>query len=276
MKLVLINSEPILAILTWSLLPILVCMSTTSSYSKIWAALLFCSVLRVDGSDLKVADEIDQILQETKKEARNPRIGWKKAAIQTAILLDTRDPKSVTAALYRNLKREGSDGVMRAIVSRVSHTAKNAFAPDAWLDFVSHEEDPMIKTHGLMIFDGTDHKSSKRFKSMLKEALKDARIGTSVYGEGRAYSNVGERVCDEAYNMLMEDRPDRPPEHPLDVSGDDLSTRNRLIMKLCAELGVSGPLSPDAILPKATNAKPEASKNVSPAPRTSGTQRAPL
>ena len=147
------------------------------------------------------------------------------------------------------------------MVARIAQTT-SAFLPELWLDIVDDEQDSMIKTAAFMIFYGTQFREDKRFSAMLKVALKDTRVGGVLVGEGHAYSSVGTRVCDEAYNMLMEGRTDRPPEFPLDVSGDDMSTRNRLIMKLCAELGVSGPLSPDAILPKPTTTNFEAATDV--------------
>ena len=67
-------------------------------------------------------------------------------------------------------------------------------------------------------------------------------MGRPLVGEEPAYADAGPRVCDAAYNLLMRERKDRPAEFPLDVSGDSLATRDRLVTQLAAELGVPGPM----------------------------------
>ncbi|MGV3660869.1 MAG: hypothetical protein ACO1TE_11825 [Prosthecobacter sp.] len=194
------------------------------------------------------AQVVDNILQEAQKTARKTALGWKKVAIQTAATLDAHEANVVTNALYARLKADGPDGAMRAMVSRIACTTKS-FSPDAWLAKLPAEQDPFILVAGTQIFGLTEFKGDPRFQDLLHSFLKDTRVGRRLVGEEGAYSDNGARVCDAVYNILMSGQKDRPPEFPLDVAGDTVETRDRLITQLCVKLGVPGPTSSDTSKP---------------------------
>lgn len=188
--------------------------------------------------------EVEEILVNTFNEAKAAPGSYKKVALVTVEQLLPYPKQVVTKALYEQLLIGGP------IVARLARDNR-LFDPDLWMDLTIKEQDRYIKMKALGTFNMEPRPSSEdRFIALLKECLKDTREGVPPIGdEERAYTDTGLRVCDIAYNKLMSRRPEAvwPGVYPLDTVGDSVTTRDRFITEMCAELGVSGPTSPDAI-----------------------------
>ena len=83
-------------------------------------------------------------------------------------------------------------------------------------------------------------------RKLASTVLYDKGSGLRRYGEARAYSSEGKRVCDVAYNILVS-KLGLEAAHPLlDVDNNVTSQRDQMIEKLGVELKLPKPPSWDA------------------------------
>jgi hypothetical protein len=88
-----------------------------------------------------------------------------------------------------------------------------------------------------------DHAKGEIIKKLAESVLYDRGAGLRRYGEARAYSSEGKRVCDVAYNVLVS-RTIRGEAYPLlDVDNNDVIQRDQMIEKLGVELELPTPNS---------------------------------
>jgi len=88
-----------------------------------------------------------------------------------------------------------------------------------------------------------DHAKGEIIKKLAESVLYDRGSGLRRYGEARAYSSEGKRVCDVAYNVLVS-RTIRGEAYPLlDVDNNDVIQRDQMIEKLGVELELPTPNS---------------------------------
>lgn len=86
-----------------------------------------------------------------------------------------------------------------------------------------------------------DHAKGEIVKKLAESVLYDRGSGLRRYGEARAYSSEGKRVCDVAYNILVS-RMGLGEAYPLlDVDNNDLIQRDQMIEKLGVELELPKP-----------------------------------
>lgn len=88
-----------------------------------------------------------------------------------------------------------------------------------------------------------DHAKGEIIKKLAESVLYDRGAGLRRYGEARAYSSEGKRVCDVAYNILVS-RIGLGEVFPLlDVDNNDMIQRDQMIEKLGVELELPAPTS---------------------------------
>ena len=210
-------------------------------------------------------DDVQEILNAAIEKAKTKPGSYKNVAEETINQLLPYPKGAVTKALYEKLEIGGP------LVARIARENK-VFDPGLWMDITTAEGNRYVKMKALGIFSIEPRTSSdERFVAVLKESLTDTREGTHPIGdEERAYTDIGLRVCDIAYNILMFRRPEanRPGEYPLDTVGDSIATRDHLITKLCEELGIPGPTSPNAIRELPRSVTPTQNKQHSSASQT--------
>lgn len=101
-----------------------------------------------------------------------------------------------------------------------------------------------------------DHTSSELVKKLAASVLYDKGAGLRRYGEARAYSSEGKRVCDVAYNILVTKMGLEAPYPLLDVDNNVIIQRDQMIEKLGAELKLPKPPSWDAPTQSSSGAVP--------------------
>jgi hypothetical protein len=107
-----------------------------------------------------------------------------------------------------------------------------------------------------------DHASSEIVRELAASVLYDKGAGLRRYGEARAYSSEGKRVCDVAYNILVS-KLGLEAVHPLlDVDNNMTIQRDQMIEKLGVELKLPKPPSWDA--PTQSSSEPVPSNLASP------------
>ena len=151
--------------------------------------------------------------------------------------LESYDAALVTEALYSWLKLGAPLGDDRAIVALIA-TETNAFSPDTWLDRMAQEDEVFYRTSAMGIMAKTKFHNHPRFQAVLREALQDQRDGLPSLSRIPTASRL--RVCEAAYNHLMEHRDDKPREWPITISTPK-GIADALIADLRRELGIPDP-----------------------------------